>query len=210
MCFNTWAREEPNLVLCNSISLPLSFNTWAREEPNKMIYASVCSGVVSILGLARSPTRTRGHGLTGMTFQYLGSRGAQLDDPPMLTRMLGFNTWAREEPNVANVPATSMELSFQYLGSRGAQLMAYCFNNNARSFNTWAREEPNNSSAGSVRSPPCFNTWAREEPNALNTVLQTLEQVSILGLARSPTHRRHAHQPSAHRFNTWAREEPNL
>ena len=55
------------------------FNTWAREEPNK-----------------KSGAKAK----TVEPFQYLGSRGAQLQ----LAQNTGyvfrrFNTWAREEPN---------------------------------------------------------------------------------------------------------------
>ena len=56
-----------------------SFNTWAREEPNIGIMAScVQSYLVSILGLARSPT---------------------IRSKSLIILFIGFNTWAREEPN---------------------------------------------------------------------------------------------------------------
>ena len=80
-----------------------SFNTWAREEPNSTPMTSRSKSTVSILGLARSPTpfliipitfnkgfntwaREEPNPLSEAVrtalcpFQYLGSRGAQLDD----------------------------------------------------------------------------------------------------------------------------------
>ena len=56
------------------------------------------------------------------------------------------------------------------------------------SFNTWAREEPNGALGGNVTGERRFNTWAREEPNQHQKRLDKRdEDVSILGLARSPT-----------------------
>ena len=77
--FNTWAREEPNGKRFLSGRAGSRFNTWAREEPN----TSPASGQsishhVSILGLARSPTKPR------VETKHIAPR---------------FNTWAREEPN---------------------------------------------------------------------------------------------------------------
>ena len=98
---------------------------------------------VSILGLARSPTMPVLGRCALCTFQYLGSRGAQLDLMRNFTTLKSFNTWAREEPN-------------RYTG--------------------W-------------QSMPCtsFNTWAREEPNYILWSIKACRNVSILGLARSPT-----------------------
>ena len=55
----------------------------------------------------------------------------------------GFNTWAREEPNMRLADAFSNNTKFQYLGSRGAQLIRTLIQLSSRRFNTWAREEPN-------------------------------------------------------------------
>ena len=100
-------------------------------------------GIVSILGLARSPTRTGGAdfstqrvSILGLSrsptrytlelrnhqkFQYLGSRGAQP----------GGELWGDSGPQ------------FQYLGSRGAQRQGIWLSGEMGRFNTWAREEPN-------------------------------------------------------------------
>ena len=76
---------------------------------------------VSILGLARSPTKNAIKPFPCKGFQYLGSRGAQ--------------------PAVRGLIVKSLQ--FQYLGSRGAQLRKHCYANPGKCFNTWAREEPN-------------------------------------------------------------------
>ena len=56
------------------------FNTWAREEPNLMTLRRLLPvECVSILGLARSPTNGSAYWYSHKPFQYLGSRGAQLD-----------------------------------------------------------------------------------------------------------------------------------
>ena len=55
-------------------------------------------------------------------------------------------------------------------------------------FNTWAREEPNLGLELELKwSYFSFNTWAREEPNADESLRLAGIQVSIPGLARSPT-----------------------
>ena len=163
------------------------FNTWAREEPNLRLPTCLYpQASVSILGLARSPTRRDGE-------QHPQGR---------------FNTWAREEPNLMERAwrlviivsilglARSPTLNphdlhplrmFQYLGSRGAQPTET------------ARE---------LRFS-CFNTWAREEPNAAAGSAKHDGDVSILGLARSPTYTDLELDLSTVSFNTWAREEPN-
>ena len=67
----------------------LCFNTWAREEPNVCYRALPHKNLVSILGLARSPT---------LPLIRQGLIGA------------GFNTWAREEPNTQGLyVATRMD-----------------------------------------------------------------------------------------------------
>ena len=76
---------------------------------------------VSILGLARSPTKSPCFFLSLNLFQYLGSRGAQHEDISGNASATGFNTWAREEPNLS--------------GRAGSRIN--------QGFNTWAREEPN-------------------------------------------------------------------
>ena len=123
--FNTWAREEPNsskttpaandvlfqylgsrgaqLGVSAVITSGISFNTWAREEPNSISRLPCALRLVSILGLARSPTEQCGQGIDQHRFQYLGSRGAQLQSGRYRHIRFGFNTWAREEPNCRGV-----------------------------------------------------------------------------------------------------------
>ena len=57
-------------------------------------------------------------------------------------RFRRFNTWAREEPNQGFHKKPPHPV-FQYLGSRGAQLFLTQNKKRGESFNTWAREEPN-------------------------------------------------------------------
>ena len=59
-------------------------------------------------------------------FQYLGSRGAQLRQSIPVFQHDGFNTWAREEPNVLMGLLATDGTVFQYLGSRGAQRLLSC------------------------------------------------------------------------------------
>ena len=78
---------------------------------------------VSILGLARSPTFALNSVVHFLhQFQYLGSRGAQQGITTKNVSGNGFNTWAREEPNLSVLAAHGLRCS---------------------RFNTWAREEPN-------------------------------------------------------------------
>ena len=120
------------------------FNTWAREEPNPSHHLTIKNEIVSILGLARSPTRSWALRVMHEAFQYLGSRGAQrYGSRSYFKNRDGFNTWAREEPNLTSSLACcplalvsilglarsptatrrfpSPPAPFQYLGSRGAQ-----------------------------------------------------------------------------------------
>ena len=103
-----------------------SFNTWAREEPNLLWYALWIRLQVSILGLARSPTKKQFREAMEWQFQYLGSRGAQRDmslETNMLQRVsiLGL---ARSPTLLAN-GRLLLKSQFQYLGSRGAQLRLF-------------------------------------------------------------------------------------
>ena len=118
----------------------------SRGAQHFAIYNRILSDAVSILGLARSPTSSfccaaglsykfqylgsrgaqRQHILTkclqNLLFQYLGSRGAQLHIIIDQKMSKGFNTWAREEPNLSYRPVEFFPFTrFQYLGSRGAQ-----------------------------------------------------------------------------------------
>ena len=145
---------------------------------------------VSILGLARSPTSDR------------WAIRRQRDC---------FNTWAREEPNHQRFERGGVHKVFQYLGSRGAQrwaatkadinaLFQYLGSRGAQhatSSRTGLLEQFQYLGSRGAQPDPDrrrlllrlgFNTWAREEPN-LRGVLHTREKadVSILGLARSPT-----------------------
>ena len=76
---------------------------------------------------------------------------------------------------------------FQYMGSRGAQLRRSSTRNSLACFNTWAREEPNFPSSRKACIRSSFNTWAREEPNLDVKLFSAIRDVSIHGLARSPT-----------------------
>ena len=125
---------------------------------------------------------------TGM-FQYLGSRGAQHDpDSPLPpsggVSILGlarsptkfvrralrfqpcFNTWAREEPNIAGIDYLVNLSMFQYLGSRGAQPSA---------------------SSSSYSSQSGFQYLGSRGAQLALLSISFLCHVSILGLARSPT-----------------------
>ena len=170
------------------------------------------SDIVSILGLARSPTSSTLHFGQCVVFQYLGSRGAQ-------------------QIVTSNHPVIT---TFQYLGSRGAQLVCFvkifpcisvsilglarsptcrdriCRKGNER-FNTWAREEPNPSFL--IYS---YYFWkfqylgSRGAQRCSLPLVYTFLQVSILGLARSPTYSFYFYGFLLYCFNTWAREEPNV
>ena len=99
-CFNTWAREEPNLYWLITLlyGWEVSILGLARS-PTRLAFNVESDSVVSILGLARSPTQR----------QHQESNGG------------GFNTWAREEPNKQGMIPAFHAFTFQYLGSRGAQ-----------------------------------------------------------------------------------------
>ena len=158
------------------------------RSPTRLAIFRPPDGEVSILGLARSPTRKPGIiSPRRGRFQYLGSRGAQ--------------PWC----SGCRLPG----VRFQYLGSRGAQLRFPDVLQRRFCFNTWAREEPNCdllrseiqclvSILGLARSPTLFR-----QPGAAR------RNVSILGLARSPTESFTARRNFYFGFNTWAREEPN-
>ena len=156
-------------------------------QPPSILRALTCS-IVSILGLARSPTF-----IPVIEFQTSS----------------GFNTWAREEPNKVHL-RVSLVIRASILGlARSPTSRSFALPNLFMCFNTWAREEPNVSGIdarvsalvsilGLARSPTrrrygCtaadfrFNTWAREEPNLTFTHPGHWTIVSILGLARSPT-----------------------
>ena len=188
-----------------------SFNTWAREEPNGNPPHEAPYGAVSILGLARSPTRTiilmDGD---SFLFQYLGSRGAQpslLDasctnasfntwarEEPNLRQSIpvfqhdGFNTWAREEPNTVLFSLHHSIYLFQYLGSRGAQPAYFLSLLRDSSFQYLGSRGAQLSMTECRNFGFSFNTWAREEPN-LYPIWHSVLRVPC--------------------FNTWAREEPN-
>ena len=187
-CFNTWAREEPNIFPMSATYSAICFNTWAREEPNRSETIVPSFSSVSILGLARSPTQTSRDCGSEDRFQYLGSRGAQLWLHTHHNRNTGFNTWAREEPN-ANRYDTSNILIVSILGlARSPTKLGF-----------QVKKSPVVSILGLARSPTSVPGW-----------FDRAKDVSILGLARSPTSAATAFRSAAMVcFNTWAREEPN-
>ena len=79
MCFNTWAREEPNHRRMSDRATNAGFNTWAREEPN-------------LSGTYR-PSRQQA------SFNTWAREEPNLRQPDNHNGIQGFNTWAREEPN---------------------------------------------------------------------------------------------------------------
>ena len=100
----------------------MCFNTWAREEPNiKNIWYSYFRDV-SILGLARSPTLINHYTTPERMFQYLGSRGAQPEQGtfPCGHQSVSILGLARSPTSFPQYALIS--IPFQYLGSRGAQL----------------------------------------------------------------------------------------
>ena len=124
---------------------PGSFNTWAREEPNSGGNRIAADEVVSILGLARSPTCGQPC-RPPCRFRFNTWAREEPNGHVKVKECVlcsGFNTWAREEPNreiwsIANGSAVSI------LGL--ARSPTYCPGfrpSNKNGFNTWAREEPN-------------------------------------------------------------------
>ena len=145
-CFNTWAREEPNIYKGRKYSrFKVSILGLARSPTRWVLDPARIKIMVSILGLARSPTprQTSGQRMV-IWFQYLGSRGAQ--------------------PRTRQGRLTVAE--FQYLGSRGAQL----------TFAKMMIYYTHVSILGLARSP-----------TDVNKIFAAFCDVSILGLARSPT-----------------------
>ena len=131
-----------------------------------MIPNNTVRDIVSILGLARSPTLIYRQICIDYQFQYLGSRGAQLQ---RFQRVFCI-------------------LRFQYLGSRGAQRRSRDF---ARScFSVSILGLARSPTATRVaRAPPCRkrNYACRFRPTATRVARAPPPFVSILGLARSPT-----------------------
>ena len=76
-----------------------SFNTWAREEPNKPAGTIYPCAWVSILGLARSPTRFCAKGSCVFVVSILGLARSPTRAFIKSHHIQCFNTWAREEPN---------------------------------------------------------------------------------------------------------------
>ena len=122
-------------------------------------------------------------------FQYLGSRGAQRSKIPALSVTTSrFNTWAREEPNFSMKKDFSLRSMFQYLGSRGAQPYYGSYLSCCTCFNTWAREEPNIIDfTGIVFSFMFQYLGSRGAQHSSMAYSYDFVNVSILGLARSPT-----------------------
>ena len=78
-CFNTWAREEPNLsTILTTRKITVSILGLARNPTEILCYFYGIDYRVSILGLARNPTRDDAGDSPRIEFQYLGSRGTQL------------------------------------------------------------------------------------------------------------------------------------
>ena len=144
----------------------------SRGAQLRQCFKNTANHKVSILGLARSPTPARRCGVR----RPAGFNTWAREEPnvPLIEAVLPlerFNTWAREEPNISLSTTVSCRMRFQYLGSRGAQLVLFAaLLAYLTSFNTWAREEPNDSIfSPSVCRISCFNTWAREEPNFISS-----------------------------------------
>ena len=214
-----------------------SFNTWAREEPNGNPPHEAPYGAVSILGLARSPTRTiilmDGD---SFLFQYLGSRGAQPSLLDASCTNASFNTWAREEPNLHHLfHGDCIQLHVSILGLARSPT-AVLIHQHIRldvsilglarsptsgglsageqkqtvSILGLARSQTSGGlSAGEQKQPVSILGLARS-PTCDNPYQFFSMTVSILGLARSPTRFFFHYITAFICFNTWAREEPNL
>ena len=99
----------------------IGFNTWAREEPN-LTRASIPETVdVSILGLARSPTKAATSSFWRIAFQYLGSRGAQPSSSAASRPFRTFQYLGSRGAQLTMHHRFICAIKFQYLGSRGAQ-----------------------------------------------------------------------------------------
>ena len=156
--------QLPSALICRSVKT-VSILGLARS-PTRPSAIFVWLMDVSILGLARSPTRGKDGRFSAEPFQYLGSRGAQRRRRRQISIKARFNTWAREEPNDPQSLDVWHLSQFQYLGSRGAQL-------NCRFKPTFRLPFQYLGSRGTQLLVLC------------NPV--GLPLVSILGLARSPT-----------------------
>ena len=76
------------------------FNPRARVEPDRKIPLLSVSGIVSIHGLAWSPTEPSARvAILFVEFQSTGSRGARRLFPKSVIRKRGFNPRARVEPD---------------------------------------------------------------------------------------------------------------
>ena len=190
LSFNTWAREEPNVQITRGSGMQIVSILGLARSPtcHGCIYHG--SAVVSILGLARSPTNTESaRALYYRRFNTWAREEPNYPFPLLSCGKSRFNTWAREEPNTASSAKMAGAARFQYLGSRGAQPDGA----------EWAGKRFQVSILGLARSPTAaviqtellfhrFNTWAREEPNMGGSASFLVNaDVSILGLARSPT-----------------------
>ena len=146
--FNTWAREEPNASRrCAKFSRRTFQYLGSRGAQPDTPTILTCTTLVSILGLARSPTGAACMRPRHSRFQYLGSRGAQPSLHRSATPMADVSILGLARSPTCQVPPTSYSTS--------------CFN-------TWAREEPNCMYLFCRDGNGSFNTWAREEPNTLN------------------------------------------
>ena len=167
--FQYLGSRGAQLVASVSLSLPsIGFNTWAREEPNECRSGkNELDDAVSILGLARSPTFIVPEKLAFSIVSILGLARSPTRMLWQLYTDTPFQYLGSRGAQLADPLARCNPFRFQYLGSRGAQPFANFF---------------------LILSMWCFNTWAREEPNwTASRPAAGSSQVSILGLARSPT-----------------------
>ena len=96
----------------------------------------------------------------------MGSRGAQQTELDSLITIGSFNTWAREEPNLATGFYVATDVCF----------------------NTWAREEPNSRRTIRRTEMPKFQYLGSRGAQLRGAIVVfRIARVSILGLARSPT-----------------------
>ena len=126
-----------------TVSFKPGFNPRARVEPDEEDRIEFLDSVVSIHGLAWSPTGRGSAPSITSKFQSTGSRGAR--PFPSLTqyeRSVSFNPRARVEPDFALPSPHPKRIGFQSTGSRGARRLLVGGAAHRNRFNPRARVEP--------------------------------------------------------------------